>query len=181
VQYGDFVHLVSQYNPSLGYLDVYGDSGYGGYSCKTDASPHRDGGSGTWKIYRNDMSEERGPVHYGDMVKLINEYYPPYGHLDVLGYGPGGGYNVMTSPEPNRDGGSGTWMVVKNDLSGGTGPVPYSEMLKLVNQFNPANGYLDVNGLHEGGGFDVVTSNQPNRDTSQGSGSGTWLFVHAAS
>ena len=48
-------------------------------------------------------------VMYGDMIKLINQYNARKGYLDTCNHSGRGGYGVETSPNPDRDGGSGTW------------------------------------------------------------------------
>ena len=45
-------------------------------------------------------------------------------------------FGVQTSAKPNRDNGSGTWEVVRDDLSSGSDPVSYGDKIKLVNQYN---------------------------------------------
>ena len=42
------------------------------------------------------------------MIKLVNQYNAANGYLDTLGHSGYGWYGVETSPNPNRDGGSGT-------------------------------------------------------------------------
>ena len=169
VMYGDMVKLINQYNPANGYLDTFGHSGRGGYGVETSPNPDRDGGSGTWQVVSN--NGRSGPIAYGDMLKLVNQYNAANGYLDTCCHSGRGGYGVETSPNPNRDGGSGTWQVVSNN--GKSGNVAYGDMLKLVNQYNAANGYLDTC-CHSGrGGYGVETSPNPNRD----GGSGTWQIV----
>ena len=55
----------------------------------------------------------------------------------------------------------------------GEGGSDDGDMVKLINQCNPANGYLDACGHSGRGGYGVETSRKPNRD----GGSGTWQIV----
>ena len=47
------------------------------------------------------------------------------------------------------------------------------DMIKLINQYNAKNGYLDTFGHSGRGGYGVETSPSPDRD----GGSGTWQIV----
>jgi len=179
INYCDKIKLINQYKGYLeekGYLDTFGfvndDTGY---DVVTSSNPNRDGGSGTWEIVRNDLTNGSGPVMYGDKIKLINQYNPAKGYLDTFGIvNDDTGYGVVTSSNPNRDGGSGTWEIVRNDLTNGSGPVMYGDKIKLINQYNPAKGYLDTFGIvNDDTGYGVVTSSNPNRD----GGSGTWQLI----
>jgi len=123
----------------------------------------------SWSL--DEMSKMADAVCYGDKVKLINQYNPSKGYLDMCGHS-NDGFGVSTSPSPNRDGGSGTWQVVENSQAGGTGPVKYGDMVKLVNQYDRSKGFLDTRG-HSNDGFGVSTSPNPNRDN----GSGTWQIA----
>ena len=49
----------------------------------------------------------------------------------------------------------------------------YGDMIKLINQYNARNGYLDTCGHSERGDYGVETSPKPDRD----GGSGTWQIV----
>jgi len=119
INYYDKIKLINQYKGYLeekGYLDTFGfvndDTGY---DVVTSSNPNRDGGSGTWEIVRNDLTNGSGPVMYGDKIKLINQYNPAKGYLDTFGIvNDDTGYGVVTSSNPNRDGGSGTWQLIPN-------------------------------------------------------------------
>ena len=126
-------------------------------------------------------------INYGDKIKLVNQYTSkPFGYLDSYGnlgiLGGAQAYGVQTSANPDRDGGSGTWQVVRDDLTSGSGPVSYGDKIKLVNQYTdetavPNAGYLDSYGnlgiLGGARAFGVQTSAKPNRD----GGTGTWQVV----
>ena len=206
--YGDTLKLINQYQPENGYLDTccMSPQGGGGYDIHTHPNPNRDGGSGTWRVVKSlpdcmpvipSVDGVPVPVQYGDMVKFINHYNPKNGYLDTCGYSPNTGsgsggldgcYAVHTHPNPNRDGGSGTWQVVKSlpdgmtvipTVDGVPAPVQLDDMVKLINQYSSKNGYLDTccnspnTGGGSGGGYQVHTHPNPNRD----GGSGTWQVV----
>ena len=120
ISYGAKIQLVNQFAPAgYGrYLDtngVVGNTNPQSLGVRTSPEPDLDNGSGTWKIVRDDLSGS-GPVRYGDKVKLVNQYSKDYeSYLDT--YGVVGDTNpqslgVRTSPEPNRDNGSGTWKII---------------------------------------------------------------------
>ena len=53
------------------------------------------------------------------MIKLVNQldhYDPPKGYLDTCNHNDTNtGFGVQTSSNPNRDGGSGTWQIIRSD------------------------------------------------------------------
>ena len=53
------------------------------------------------------------------MIKLVNQldhYDPPKGYLDTCNHNDTNtGFGVQTSSDPNRDGGSGTWQIIRSD------------------------------------------------------------------
>eukprot|EP00964_Phaeocystis_antarctica_P152768 scaffold120796_cov60-Phaeocystis_antarctica.AAC.2 len=178
VCYGDLIKLVNRYDPMKGYLDTCNHNATNtGFGVQTSSEEDRDGGSGTWQIVRNDLTsstdpEDPDPVNYGDMIKLVNQYDPAKGYLDTCNHnGTNTGFGVETSSNPNRDGGSGTWQIVWVNLTSSTDTVGDGHFIKLVNQYDPAKGYLDTcNHNATNTGFGVETSSNPNRDGC----SGTW-------
>ena len=204
IKYGDKIKLVNQYTdktavPNAGYLDTYENLGIiddaRAFGVQTSAKPNRDNGSGTWEVVRDDLSSGSDPVSYGDKIKLVNQYtdktaVPNAGYLDTyknLGIiDDARAFGVQTSAKPNRDNGSGTWEVVRDDLSSGSDPVSYGDKIKLVNQYTdktavPNAGYLDsyknLGIIDDARAFGVQTSAKPNRDN----GSGTWQLIAATS
>ena len=176
INYGNKLKLVNQYNPEKGYLDSCGhNSTKTGYGVQTSSSPDRGPGTGTWQIVRENLSSDSGPVNYGDKIKLVNQYNPEKGYLDSCGHNSTNtGYGVLTSSNPNRGPGTGTWQIVRDDLSSGSGPVNDGDKIKLVNQYNPEKGYLDSCGHNSTNtGYGVQTSSNPNR----GPGTGTWQLI----
>ena len=119
INYGNKLKLVNQYNPEKGYLDSCGhNSTKTGYGVQTSSSPDRGPGTGTWQIVRENLSSDSGPVNYGDKIKLVNQYNPEKGYLDSCGHNSTNtGYGVLTSSNPNRGPGTGTWQIVRDDLS----------------------------------------------------------------
>eukprot|EP00964_Phaeocystis_antarctica_P111109 scaffold75402_cov68-Phaeocystis_antarctica.AAC.5 len=195
LNYGDKIKLVNQFDPAKGYLDTYGDNGNipsppapkpktpargVGFGVQTTSNPNRDSGldsSSTWEIVRDDADNPgSGLVNYGDKIKLVNQFGAK-GYLDTYGdNGTNTGFGVQTTSSPNRDGASGTWQIVRDNLTSGSGPVTYGDKIKLVNQFeiDSAKGYLDTLGANgTNTGFGVQTSSNSKRN----GGSGTWQLI----
>ena len=113
------IKLVNQYDAAKGYLDTCHFNDTGWFGVQTSSDPNRDGGSGTWQIVRNDLTSSTDTVRKGDMIKLVNQldkYDPPKGYLDTCCFNDtNDGFGVRTSSDPNRDGGSGTWQIIRSD------------------------------------------------------------------
>ena len=111
IKYGDKIQLINQYGRKS-YLDTCGGSN-GNYGVQTSTSPNRDGESGTWviKAERDILGTKNGGlIKSGDKIQLKNRY-GRMSYLDTFG-GFNGEYGVQTSPNPDRDSGSGTWKIV---------------------------------------------------------------------
>ena len=136
----------------------------GGFGVETSSNPS---GYNTWQIVQNDLSGKDSIVRNGDLVKLVNQFDKGRGYLDTWGQTERGGYDVETSPEPNREGGSGTWQIVVSGRKPKGSIVRYGEPVKLINQGpqnDPTNGYLVVWDQHEynpTAGYGVETSASP--------------------
>ena len=191
IKYGDKIKLVNQYkNPeeNAGYLDSNGKLGILGgaqaFGVQTSAKPDRAGkGTATWEIVRDDLTSS-GPVKYGDKIKLVNQYtdetaVPNAGYLDSYGnlgiVGGAQAFGVQTSAKPNRDGGTGTWEIVRDDLaSGSRRRVEYGDNIKLVNQYTDGSA-VPIAGYLESYGKDAVqTSAKPDP---AGMSTTTWQVV----
>ena len=111
IKYGDKIQLMVKCG-SKSYLDTCGGSN-GNYGVQTSTSPNRDGESGTWviKAERDILGTKNGGlIKSGDKIQLKNRY-GRMSYLDTFG-GFNGEYGVQTSPNPDRDSGSGTWKIV---------------------------------------------------------------------
>ena len=139
VCYGDKIKLVNQYKigkAEVGrYLNTYGhvgDTTPPSFGVRTSPSPDRvNQGTANWQILRADDMSYSGPVRNGDKIRLLNQYRiadsknqhadPPLaGYLDTCGIVKTGdpmidpsppASGVRTSPSPDRDEGSGTWLI----------------------------------------------------------------------
>ena len=50
------------------------------------------------------------------MIKLVNQYDAAKVYLDMCCFNDtNDGFGVRTSSDPNRDGGSGTWQIIRSD------------------------------------------------------------------
>ena len=110
------------------------------------------------------FAETGTPLYYGDKIKLVNQYDPTNGYLNTWGSISvhRAGFDVSTSPVGEFDGGSAYWQIARDDLNTNSGPVNNGDKIKLVNQYDPTNGYLNTWGSISGDpghtGFDVSTS-----------------------
>ena len=113
IKYEDKIQLINIAG-TKSYLDTCGGSRSSGiYGVQTSTSPNRDGESGTWEIKAvgDIMAWKRGGlIKSGDKIHLKNRY-GRMSYLDTFG-GFNGEYGVQTSPNPDRDSGSGTWKIV---------------------------------------------------------------------
>ena len=111
IKYEDKIQLINIAG-TKSYLDTCGGS-KGIYGVQTSTSPNRDSGSGTWEIKAvgDIMAWKRGGlIKSGDKIHLKNRY-GRMSYLDTFG-GFDGEYGLQTSPNPDRDSGSGTWKIV---------------------------------------------------------------------
>lgn len=114
----------------------------------TYPSVNRHWGSGSWRVISADGKPSGAPLSYGDRVHLLN-LYPGVGYLDTCSRAHDftpfkdlpDAYGVFTYGGPDRDHGSGTWIVesVGNKPSGSG--VLEGDSLALRNAF-PGAGYL---------------------------------------
>ena len=122
IKYGDKIQLINQHGKKNSYLDTCGGSN-GNYGLQTSTSPNRDSGSGTWEIKSvGDIMgwKNGGSIKSGDKIHLKNRYGRA-SYLDTYG-GFNGEYGLQTSPNPDRDSGSGTWKIVSEDCMPGDIP-----------------------------------------------------------
>jgi hypothetical protein len=81
----------------------------------------------------------------GDIVNIQNLYSGGDSYLDVCGSGAwaGGVYNVQTSSSRNRDAGSGSWKIIREN---GGGVVSSGDNVYVVNQYSGGQTYLAASG-----------------------------------
>ena len=173
ILYNYCVHLVNQYNEAKGYLDTYDHNGHGGFGVEKTNTPDRDEGSGTWRIADISGKGMGVKVFYGDGLHIVNQYDEAKGHLEPYGNSGNGGFGVETSNTPDPHDGSRIWKIVSK--RGFIGGVRSGDLVHLINQYNPAKGYLDTYGHTGCGGFGVETTSTKDRDN----GSGTWRIITA--
>ena len=118
----------------------------------------------------NDNGNEESPMsqlEYGSLITLANGSTSQW--LDTNGSG-GAGLNVTTASSPNRDNGSGSWLILSDQGRGGA--VYHGDIVHLINGWSNFQGaWLDTNGwsvVQES--IAVATAPNWNRDT----GSGSW-------
>jgi hypothetical protein len=156
------------------YLDTRGQGCDDNLLCvSTSTDKNRDSDSGTWKILSATGKAEGEPVLSGDKVYLQNQYGSGSGgYLDTRGRGcEGNAYCVSTATSSNRDSGSGTWRLIKDD-SGGT--VQVDDVVHLWNGWSEwSGGFLDTRGNNcEGNLYCVSACGSWNR----AEGSTHWRF-----
>lgn len=191
---GSVVHLKNNFPSEGWYLDTRGRvKDKAEFSIvptetlfvSTHTSPNRDNGSGSWKIVSATGKSNGAPLAYGDKIHLQN-LHPGAGYLDACGWVRDmpmyKGYNganvaVFTTQSPNRDNGSGTWIVRSAGSKPDGSPVLEGESIRLENGY-PGAGFLDVNGRvtqnplfkeYEGSKLLVFLSKNPNRHANSGS------------
>ena len=157
-----------------GYLDTRGAGCQDNVYCVSTAeTPLRDAGSGLWVIKSAAHKPDGTPVHCNDRIYLVNQYADTGTFLDTRGAGcQDNAYCVSTAKTSDRDGGSGTWLIIPEQCE--TGIVTEGTTVRLLNGYGDfAGGFLDTRGAGcQGNKYCVSTSTYYNRDT----GSTTWRF-----
>lgn len=113
---------------------------------------------------------------YGTVYNIQNGYANwTGGYLDVDGTGcQGNVYCVSTASSPNRDQGSGSWMIQSATGKAAGTPVNGNDQIYLVSQYGTSPTYLDTNGSGcQGNLLCVSTASTFNRSQH----SGTWLII----
>ena len=98
-------------------MTAKGDSTCSGkYAIETDKKASCDS---LWGIRSANEPNVGGPIKYGDKIQLMVKCGSK-SYLDTSG-GSNGNYGVQTSTSPNRDSGSGTWVIkAEKDILGKT-------------------------------------------------------------
>jgi GON domain len=138
--YGARYHLDNGFsNWSGGYLDTRNTGCQSNpYCVSTALVPNRDSGSGTWTIASAEGKPNGTPVLAGDSVYLQNLYGGAY--LDTRNSGcQGDDLCVSAAWSPNRDSGSGTWIVESTYGTPGS-------LLTENEDVHLENGYADFTG-----------------------------------
>jgi ribosomal protein S27E len=150
-----------------GFLDTRGSGCQDNKLCVSTNkdTPWRDGRSGIWKIISANSKAAGEPVKANDTIHLQNLYINDGTFLDTRG---GGCSNnllcVSAATTPNRDNGSGTWIIIPAETIDGT--IPEAAPVRFLNGFNQfSGGFLDTRGAGCDGNFLCVsTSATFNRD-----------------
>lgn len=191
---GSVINLKNNYPGEGGYLDTRGRVADKAEFAivpsetlfvSTHPNPNRDQGSGSWKIVSASGKGDGEALAYGDRIHLMN-MYPGAGYLDNCGWikdmpvykgYAGAKFAVFTTQSPNRDNGSGTWIVRSAGSKADGSPVLAGDSIRLENGY-PQGGFLDVNGRvtqnpafkeYEGSTLLVFLSESPNRFKNSGS------------
>jgi hypothetical protein len=157
-----------------GYLDTRGAGCEGNVYCVSTAdTPLRDSHSGLWVIKSAEGKPDGSPVNCNDKIHLVNQYANSGTFLDTRGSGcQDNAFCVSTANSPDRDIGSGTWLIIPDQCE--TGTILEGTTVRLLNGYASfAGGFLDTRGAGcQGNKFCVSTAAHYNRD----GGSTTWRF-----
>lgn len=169
IKIGSVINLQNRYPNVGGYLDAWGNV----WSkpefkqittetmfVSTHYNPNRDNGSGSWEIVSATGKSSGEPLVVGDRIHLRNKF-PDAGYLDACGWvehlsafkdfkDQTGA--VFTTQSPNRDYGTGTWIVRSATESDGS-PILEGDSIALENGFIVVvmgkvykGGFLNVSG-----------------------------------
>lgn len=169
IKIGSVVHLQNRYPNDGSYLDAWGAVWSKPEFSKvptetmfvsTHRSPDRENGSGSWEIVSESGKSDGDPLVVGDRIHLKN-MYPDAGYLDACGWvehlrvfekftdHTGA---VFTTKSPNRDNGTGVWIVRSATLEDGT-PVFEGDSIAIESSYfindkgkNRLSGFLNVTG-----------------------------------
>ena len=151
IKIGSIINLQNRYPNVGGYLDAWGTVFDKPEFAKittetmfvsTHYNPNRDNGSGSWEIVSATGKSNGEPLVVGDRIHLRNKF-PDAGYLDSCGWVADlpifKDYKdqttaIFTTKSPNRDYGSGTWIVRSAAESDGS-PVLEGDSIALENGF----------------------------------------------
>ncbi len=169
IKIGSVVNLQNRYPNDGSYLDAWGQVWSKPEFKKvptetmfvsTHRNPDRDNGSGSWEIVSASGKNKGEPLAVGDRVHLGN-MYPNAGYLDVCGwtehlpvfekFADQTGA-VFTTRSPNRDNGTGTWIIRSSNGEDGT-PIFEGDSIAIESSYfindagkNRVSGFLIVAG-----------------------------------
>ncbi len=164
IRIGSIIHLQNRYPIDGSYLDAWGavwsKSEFKRVPTETmfvstHNNPNRDNGSGSWEIISVNGKSEGEPLAVGDRIHLKN-MYPNAGYLDACGWtehlpvfdkflDQTGA--VFTTRSPNRDNGTGIWIIRSAAESDGT-PVLEGNSIAIENSY-----FINDRGLNRVAGF----------------------------
>lgn len=169
IKIGSVVNLQNRYPNDGSYLDAWGavwskpefrQVPTETMFVSTHVAPNRDNGSGSWEIVSANGKSNGEPLVVGDRVHLMN-MYPEAGYLDACGWtehlrvfekftDQTGA--VFTTRSPDRDNGTGTWIIRSAALEDGT-PVFEGDNIAIESSYfindkgaNRVSGFLNVAG-----------------------------------
>lgn len=169
ISIGSIVHLQNRYPNDGSYLDAWGavwskpefkQVPTETMFVSTHNNPNRDNGSGSWEIVSVNGKSEGEPLAVGDRIHLKN-MYPNAGYLDACGwtehlpvfdkFSDQTGA-VFTTKSPNRDNGTGIWIIRSATEADGT-PVLEGDSIAIESSYfindrgiNRVAGFLNVAG-----------------------------------
>lgn len=169
IKIGSIVNLQNRYPNDGSFLDAWGAVWSKPEFQKvptetmfvsTHEKPDRDIGSGSWEIVSASGKSNSEPLLVGDRIHLMN-MYPNAGYLDACGWAEhlpvfenfsdqtGA---VFTTQSPNRDNGTGIWIVRSGTAEDGT-PVLEGDSIAVESSYfindrgiNRLSGFLNVTG-----------------------------------
>lgn len=151
IKIGSIINLQNRYPNVGGYLDAWGVVWSKPEFAKittetmivsTHYNPNRNNGSGSWEIVSADGKENGQPLVVGDRIHLRNKF-PDAGYLDSCGWVEhlpiykdfkDQTSAIFTTKSPNRDYGTGTWIVRSATESDGS-PLLEGDSIALENGF----------------------------------------------
>lgn len=169
INIGSIVHLQNRYPNDGSYLDAWGmvwskpefkQVPTETMFVSTHDDPNRDNGSGSWEIVSASGKSSGEPLVDGDRIHLKN-MYPNAGYLDACGWtehlrvfdkflDQSGA--VFTTRSPNRDNGTGVWIIRSAAEEDGT-PVLEGDSIAIESSYfindkgkNRITGFLNVTG-----------------------------------
>ena len=170
IKIGSIVNLQNRYPNDGGYLDAWGmvwskpefkQIPTETMFISTHYNPNRENGSGSWEIVSATGKSNGEPLVVGDRIHLKNRY-PNAGYLDLCGwvehlpvfknFKDQTGI-VFTTKSPDRDNGTGVWIVRSATESGGN-PVLEGDSIGIESGFS-----IDDKGKVRRGGFLNVAGN----------------------
>lgn len=169
IKIGSIVNLQNRYPNDGSYLDAWG-AVWGKPEFRqiptetmfvsTHVEPNRDNGSGSWEIVSATAKDDGEQLVVGDRLHIRN-MYPNAGYLDVCGWtehlrvfekflDQTGA--VFTTRSPNRDNGTGVWIVRSSTMAEGT-PIFEGDNIAIESSYfindagqNRVSGFLGVAG-----------------------------------
>lgn len=168
--YGDTYKVENTWMGKAAYLDVNGQGCQDNYLCvsTTRSADRKKSNTTDWIIMSASGKSVGEPVQAGDMILLKNPWMRG-SYLGTRGYSKDfgcPGYLCVSAWQNIEKGESTTWQI--------TGDVQAKGTIQLIGQWNNASaGHLDINGHHEGGGYNVCTAT----DGRKAQSSTMWRFL----